>query len=142
MTWWKECGVIPSILRCRVHRYRIQQKASLQTTNSKTERHITIAAFLASTAIHSRRIEIIWRFNQCLTHVHRERFRTFTRGQVIRPLPGPVGEAAKSPMAHAEVEACGALQHRQRAELSQSSVQQAVGHVLRQHALNVGTVDG
>lgn len=80
--------------------------------------------------------------NQCLTHVHRERFPTFTWGQVVRPLPGPVGEAAKSPMAHAEVEACGALQHHQGAELAQSSVQQAVGHVLRQHALDVGTVDG
>lgn len=45
-------------------------------------------------------------------------------------------------MAHAEVEACGALQHHHRAELAQSSVQQAVGHVLQQHALDVGTVDG
>lgn len=78
--------------------------------------------------------------NQPLTRVQRE--HTFTRGQVIRALPRPVGEAAKSPMAHAEVEACGALQHHKGVELSQSSVQQAVGHVLRQHALDVGTVDG
>lgn len=45
-------------------------------------------------------------------------------------------------MAHAEIEASGALQHHQRAELAQASVQQAVGHVLRQHSLDVGTVDG
>lgn len=79
---------------------------------------------------------------QRLTHAEYERFRTFAWGEVIWALPGPVGEAAKRPMAHAEIEASGALQHHQRAELAQASVQQAVGHVLRQHSLDVGTVDG
>lgn len=45
-------------------------------------------------------------------------------------------------MAHTEIEACGALQHHQGAERAQAPVQQAVGHVLRQHSLNVGAVDG
>lgn len=77
-----------------------------------------------------------------LTHAEYERFRTFAWGEVIWALPGAVGEAAKRPMAHAEIEARGALQHHQRAKLAQASVQQAVGHVLRQHSLDVGTVDG
>lgn len=76
-------------------------------------------------------------------HVHTHTYvssLTLACSWVIRSLPGPVGQAAKSPMPQTQIVAGWALQHHHGAKLSQPTVEQAVGHVIWQDAVDAGAV--